>query len=159
MAEKGIWWSLQPFLDDEFANPKPEGSENRRKQLQVSAGTDKAYELAKKHKVKVAWGTDILNEPKLAMKQTSQLAKMTRWFTPFEVLKMATSTNAELLGMCGERNPYKKAKLGEISEGAYADLIIVNGNPLENIKLIENPETNFVLIMKDGIIYKNALNK
>ncbi|PKO63493.1 MAG: hydrolase, partial [Betaproteobacteria bacterium HGW-Betaproteobacteria-17] len=58
MAENGIWWSLQPFLDNELANPQK--GPNRVKQLMVAAGTDRAYELARKHKVKVAFGTDIL---------------------------------------------------------------------------------------------------
>jgi imidazolonepropionase-like amidohydrolase len=157
MAEKGTWWSLQPFLDDEDANPYPEGSASRKKQLEMSSGTDNAYRLAKKYNIKTAWGTDCLNDPKQAMKQGKKLAKLSRWYTPYEILKMATSTNAELLAMSGKRSPYQDGKLGEISEGAYADLIIVNGNPLENIKLVEDPEQNFKLIMKDGKIYKNTL--
>lgn len=157
MAEKDVWWSLQPFLDDEESNPFPEGSENRKKQLEMTAGTDNAYALAKKYQIKTAWGSDCLFDPNLAKKQGKQLAKMTRWYTPYEVLKMATSTNAALLAMCGKRNPYPKGKLGEITEGAYADLILVDGNPLENISLIEDPENNFLVIIKDGIIYKNML--
>lgn len=157
MAEKGIWWSLQPFLDDEDSNPHPEGSANRLKQIEMTKGTDTAYELAKKYNIKTAWGTDCLFDAGLASKQGKQLVKMTRWYTPFEVLKMATSTNAELLSMSGKRSPYQKGKLGEISEGAYADLILIDGNPLENIKLIEDPETNFKVIMKDGVVYKNTL--
>lgn len=158
MAEKGIWWSLQPFLDtgtSSFA----EGSANRLKQIEMNKGTDTAYELAKKYKIKTAWGTDILFDPKVASQQGSKLSVMTRWFTPFEILKMATSTNAELLRMSGKRNPYQKGNLGEITEGAYADLILVDGNPLENIKLVEDPETRFLIIMKDGVIYKNMLGK
>lgn len=158
MAEKGIWWSLQPFLDNgksSFA----EGSANRLKQIEMNKGTDIAYALAKKYNIKTAWGTDILFDPKVASQQGSKLSVMTRWYTPFEILKMATSTNAELLRMSGKRDPYQKGKLGEITEGAYADLIIVDGNPLENIKLVENPETNFLLIMKDGAIYKNIIEK
>lgn len=159
MAEKGIWWSLQPFLDDEDANVYPEGSANKAKQMEVSNGTDNAYKLAKKYNIKTAWGTDCLFNAKQAEKQGKKLTKLTRWYTPFEVLKMATSTNAALLAMCGKRNPYPEGKLGEISEGAYADLIIVNGNPLENIKLVEDPENNFKLIMKDGKIHKNTLGR
>lgn len=158
MKEKNIWWSLQPFLDtgnSSFA----EGSANRLKQIEMNKGTDKAYELAKKYNIKTAWGTDILFDPKVAAQQGSKLAVMARWYTPFEILKMATSTNAELLRMSGKRNPYQKGMLGEISEGAYADLILVDGNPLENINLVEDPETNFLLIMKDGTIYKNTLDK
>ncbi|WP_242499267.1 hypothetical protein [Flavobacterium sp. 140616W15] len=82
---------------------------------------------------------------------------MTRWYTSYEILKMATSTNAELLRMSGKRDPYQNGKLGEITEGAYADIILVNGNPLENIKLVEDPENNFLIIIKDGVIYKNTL--
>lgn len=158
MAEKGIWWSLQPFLDNgksSFA----EGSANRLKQIEMNKGTDIAYALAKKYNIKTAWGTDILFDPEVATQQGSKLSVMARWYTPFEILKMATSTNAELLRMSGKRDPYQKGKLGEITEGAYADLIIVEGNPLEDIKTVENPETNFLLIMKDGTIYKNIMKK
>ncbi len=157
MAEKGVWWSLQPFLDDEDANAYTEGSANRAKQLEVSDGTDNAYKLAKKYNIKTAWGTDNLFNAANAKKQGKKLTKLTRWYTPFELLKMATSTNAELLSLSGKRNPYQKGKLGVIEEGAYADIIILNENPLENIQLIKNPSQNFKLIMKDGVIYKNTL--
>lgn len=157
MAQKGIWWSLQPF-DDDHATPLPEGSANRAKQLAMFAGTDNAYRLAKKYHVKVAWGTDVLFDAELAAKQGEQLAKMTKWYSPFEILKMATSTNAELLALSGPRNPYQKGKLGVLEEGAYADMILVDGNPIQDIKLVEDPERNFLIIMKDGIIYKNTLS-
>ncbi|GFE72115.1 amidohydrolase family protein [Chroococcus sp. FPU101] len=156
LAENGIWLSLQPFLDDEDAIPFPEGSANRAKQLQMVQGTDTAYALAKKYNLKTAWGTDTLFDAKLASRQGVQLAKMVRWYTPAEVLKMATSTNAELLALSGPRNPYP-GKLGVIEEGALADLLLVDGDPLKNIKLIENPAKNFIVIMKDGKIYKNSI--
>ena len=157
MAEKGIWWSLQPFIDNGDSR-FPEGTPNRLKQDEMRKGTDIAYALAKKYNIKTAWGTDILFDAKEAIKQGSKLSALARWYTPFEILKMATSSNAELLRMSGKRDPYQKGKLGEISVGAYADLILVNGNPLENIKLVENPDANFLLIMKDGMIYKNTIN-
>jgi len=156
MAEKGIWWSLQPFMDDEDAVPFPEGSDSRKKYLQMVDGTDNAYKLAKKYNIKTAFGTDILFDPKLAKRQTAQLAKLVKWYTPFEVLKMATYDNASLLAMSGPRNPYPN-KLGVIEEGAYADLIIVDGNPIENINLIADPAKNFVLIMKNGEVVKNSI--
>lgn len=156
MAEKNIWWCMQPFLNDEDAIPFPEGSINKQKQITMTNGTDNAYKLAKKYKVKLSWGTDCLFDAKLASRQGAQLSKMIKWFTPYEILKMATATNAELLKLSGPRNPYPH-QLGSIEEGAYADLLIVDGNPLIDIKLIENPEINFKLIMKDGVIYKNTL--
>ncbi|WP_427893447.1 amidohydrolase family protein [Kribbella sp. GL6] len=153
MAENGVWWSLQPFLDDEDAPPVPPG--NQSKFDQMARGTDTAYELARKHDVRLAWGTDTLFDPGLAAKQGKQLAKMTRWFTPAEVLTMATVTNAELLALSGERNPYP-GTLGVVEEGALADLLLVNGNPLENLQLLATPETSFALIMKQGTIAKDT---
>jgi len=156
IADEGVWLCLQPFLDDEDSIPFPEGSDSRRKQLQMVEGTDTAYELAIKYGIKTAFGTDTLFDEKLASRQGAQLAKLTRWYSPFEVLKMATADNAELLAMSGLRTPYP-GKLGVVEEGALADLLIVNGNPIEDINLIADPEKNFVFIMKDGKAYKNIL--
>jgi len=69
---------------------------------------------------------------------------------------MATSTNAELVEMCGPRDPYP-GKIGVVEEGALADVILVDGNLLENLDLVADPEKNFLVIMKDGVIYKNKL--
>jgi imidazolonepropionase-like amidohydrolase len=156
VAENGIWLSLQPFLEDEDMIPFPAGSPNRAKQAQMIAGTDNAYRWAKKHGVRLAFGTDTLFDPGLATRQGAQLAKLTRWFTPAEVLRMATSTNAELLALSGPRSPYP-GKLGVVQEGALADLLLVEGDPLADVRLIEDPARNFKLIMKDGKVYKNSL--
>ena len=155
MAEKGVWWSLQPFTDDQ-PSAFAEGSPNRIKQLEMFSGTDNAYTLAKKFRIKTAWGTDMLFSAENAAKQGANLAKMVRWYTPAEVLKMATADNAELLALSGLRSPYA-GKLGVVEEGALADLLLVEGNPIENINLIADPDKNFVLIMKDGKIYKNTI--
>jgi imidazolonepropionase-like amidohydrolase len=69
---------------------------------------------------------------------------------------MATAVNAELLAMSGPRNPYP-GKLGVIEAGALADLILVDGDPLANLKLIADPDKNFLVIMKDGRVVKDAL--
>jgi imidazolonepropionase-like amidohydrolase len=121
-------------------------------------GTDSAYLFAKKYNIKTAWGTDCLFQPARAGKRAVDLTKLLRWFTPFEILKMATSNNAQLLAMSGPRNPYPN-KLGVIEEGAYADVLLVNGNPLQNIKVLEDADKNLVLIIKNGIIYKNIISQ
>ena len=108
------------------------------KAQEVLAGTDSAYKLAKKYKLKTAFGTDVLFSQALAQRQGALLAKLTRWYTPAEALVMATGTNAELLALSGKRNPYP-GKLGVVEEGALADLLLVDGNPVENIKLIADP--------------------
>jgi imidazolonepropionase-like amidohydrolase len=155
MAEKGIWWSLQPFLDDQDASPLA-NPVSQKKALEVFAGTDNAYRLAKKYKIKTAFGTDILFDARLTTRQGAILAKLVRWYTPAELLKMATSDNGELMALSGFINPYP-GKLGVVEQGALADLLLVDGNPIENIKLIEDPDKHFLVIMKDGTIYKNTL--
>ncbi|MGE3897844.1 MAG: amidohydrolase family protein, partial [Variibacter sp.] len=70
----------------------------------------------------------------------------------------ATGTNAELLTLSGKRSPYS-GKLGVVEQGALADLLLVNGNPLENLDLVADPDKNFMVIMKDGKTYKNTISK
>jgi imidazolonepropionase-like amidohydrolase len=154
MAEKGIWLSTQPFLD--LGGASALGPAEQAKMQQVVAGTDRVYALARKYGIKTAFGTDVLFSKALAERQGAMLADLTRWYTPAEALRMATSTNAELLTLSGPRNPYP-GKLGVVESGALADLLLVDGNPLENIRLIADPGRNFVVIMKNGKIYKNTL--
>ncbi|MGD0151981.1 MAG: amidohydrolase family protein, partial [Xanthobacteraceae bacterium] len=146
LADNGIWWSLQPLLDDEDAPPLV-NPVSQKKALEVFAGTDNAYKLAKKYNAKTAFGTDILFDARLTTRQGAILAKMVRWYTPAETLKMATANNGELMALSGFINPYP-GKLGVVEEGAIADLLLVDGNPLENIKLVADPDRNFLVIMK-----------
>jgi imidazolonepropionase-like amidohydrolase len=155
LADKGIWWSLQPLTYDQavFARMSPT---SQKKALEVFAGTDNAYKLAKKYKIKTAWGADILFDAEAASRQGAYLAEMVRWYTPAEALKMATADNGELMALSGLVNPYPD-KLGVVEERAFADLLLVDGNPRENLKLVEDPAKNFVVIMKDGKISKNLI--
>ena len=153
IAETGVWLSTQPFLEEMGAGFPP-GSEERSKFEEVLAGTDSTYKLAKKYKIKTAFGTDVLFSQALAQRQGQLLGSLTRWYTPAETLIMATATNAQLLELSGKRNPYK-GKLGVIQEGALADVLLVDGDPLANIQLLADPKKNLVVIMKDGKIYKN----
>jgi imidazolonepropionase-like amidohydrolase len=155
MAERGIWLSTQPF-DADNAAKFPPGSVQAEKAQEVFAGTDRVYTLARQYGIKTAFGTDILFSAELAKRQGVLLTNLTRWYTPAEALAMATSVNAELLQLTGLRNPYP-GTLGVVEEGAMADLLLVDGNPLEDIDLIADPGRNFLVIMKDGVVYKNAL--
>ncbi|MGN6461011.1 MAG: amidohydrolase family protein [Pseudolabrys sp.] len=154
MADKGIWLSTQP-LPEEMRTGFPPGTVQRAKADKVWPGIARTYELAKKYKIKTAWGTDVLFSREIAQHQGAILASLVRWYTPAEALTMATSVNAELLTLSGERNPYP-GKLGVVQQGAFADLLLVDGNPLQNIQLITDPAKNFVVIMKDGKVYKNS---
>ena len=153
MAETGTWWSMQTFLDDEDAAPLQDPA-SRAKFHEVAAGTERAYALARKHGVKLAWGTDVLFDASLAARQGKILAKMARWFSPAEVLIAATSRNATLLAMSGNRCPYD-GELGVVDRGALADLLLVDGDPLRELHVLADPERSLVLIMKEGRIHKD----
>jgi len=154
MAQKGVWWSMQPMEisgEDAF---KFESPISTAKYEQCVAGLEKAIRYAKKYNVKTVFGTDMLFDPVLAAKQGKFLAKMQKWYTPYEALKIATHDNGQLLKLSGPRDPYP-GELGVVKEGALADLILVDGNPLENLGLVADADKNFVVIMKGGKIYKN----
>jgi imidazolonepropionase-like amidohydrolase len=154
MAEKDVWLSIQPFLSEEDTGQLTGPS--RIAALQVFAGTDNAYKLAIKYKIKTGFGSDMLFSEASAARQGVMLTHLTRWYTNSQILRMATSTNAELLGLSGPRSPYP-GKLGVIEDGGHADLLLVDGNPIEDITLLSNPAEKLLVVMKAGTIYKNTL--
>jgi imidazolonepropionase-like amidohydrolase len=153
MAEKGIWLSLQNLMEDS-PNMDPARREKRKPVLE---GQKKVWPLAKELGVQLAWGTDFLFEPELNKEQNAYILRLLEWFSPGEILKMITYDNARLLSLSGNRSPYK-GQLGEVSQGALADLILVDGNPLQDINLLTQPEEKFLVIMKDGKLVKNEVN-
>ncbi len=154
LAEKGVWLSLQAL--DPAPPSAPEST--RAKKAQVIEGTDNAFKWAKQYGVKLAWGTDFLFDPKQNVKQNADILKLKQWMTAAEILKLVTHDNAQLLALSGPRNPYP-GKLGVVETGALADLLMVDGDPLANIELIGDPARNFVVIMKDGKVFKNTLQR
>ena len=155
MAQKGIWLSTQPFVSEDDAPPLV--GQSRANLLQVIAGTNTVYTLAKKHNVKTAFGSDLLFSSKITERQGLALTYLTRWYGNIDILKMATSVNGELLAMSGPRNPYQ-GKLGVIEENALADLLVIDRNPINDINFVSEPDKNFMVIMKDGKIYKDILS-
>ena len=149
MAEKGVWLSLQMLQEDSESMD----AGRRAKRKPVIDAQQHIWGRAKSAGVKLAWGTDILFDPAVNEQQTSFLLRLTPWFTPAEILKLATHDNAQLLALSGPRSPYA-GTLGVVREGALADLILVDGDPLENLALVADPATHFDLIMKDGVIVK-----
>jgi len=152
IAEKGVWLSAQMLV------PSTEAMDpvRREKRKPVIEGQQKVWPLAKQLGVKLAWGTDFLFEPDLNRQQNAFILQLRPWFTPAELLKLVTHDNAQLLALSGPRSPYP-GTLGIVTEGALADLLLVDGDPLADISLIGDPGKNFVVIMKDGRVYKNTL--
>jgi imidazolonepropionase-like amidohydrolase len=150
---KGAWLSLQVF--EELPNSFSELQ--RTKNHQVILNQNNVWRWAVQHGVKIAWGTDFMfGAPLYGPEQNAALIKTKAWMTPARVLKMATHDNAQLLALSGIRNPYP-GELGVVKPGAYADLLLVDGDPTKNLDVIANPGKNFRIIMKDGKIYKNTL--
>ena len=80
-----------------------------------------------------------------------------RWFSDVEILRQNTSSAGRWLVKSGTKNPYRDGPLGVIEVGAYADMIIVEGNPLEDVAVLAEYEESIKLVIKDGEIFKNAL--
>lgn len=149
-----VWLSTQYLVD----NTPDMDALRIEKRKPVVEGQQMLWPMAKKLKLKLAWGTDFLFEPWLNEEQNLYLLKLKKWFTPYEILKMATYDNAQLLALSGKRSPYS-GEIGIIKQGALADMILVDGNPIENIDLINQHAEKFVVILKDGKIEKNILPK
>ena len=140
-----------------FAWPTPA---TKAKGARIIAGMENEVRLAKEYGVKIGFGTDFFGPSNVEFAQQSlEFKARAKYFTPLEILKQATSTNAALVALSGPMmNPYLDGPLGVIQPGAYADVLIVKGNPLEDIELLVEPEKNIGFIMKDGVIYKNTLD-
>jgi imidazolonepropionase-like amidohydrolase len=158
MAENNVWLVPQAFLfgmtPEELAIT---GTPAEPKMRRVNEESELVLKLAEKYKVNVAWGTDLFGPLEKQAKQPLEFRARAKYFSNFEILRQATSANSELFKLSGQLHPYKEGELGVIKEGAYADLLLVDGNPLEDIEVMVDPDENFDLIMKDGRIYKNTL--
>jgi len=159
IAKEGAWLSPQAFivLQDIEGNPSFASPVQREKMQRVQDGAKNEFKWAKKYGVKIAWGTDMFGARQAYDNTLQEFAYRAPYFSNIEQLQQITGNNGELLALSGIRNPYPHGQLGVIKPGAYADLLIVDGNPLEDIKVMLDYENNFKLIMKDGKVYKNTL--
>ena len=155
LVEKGAFLSLQTGV---FLGPAPDSFSPAQKQRQKQAadGLDLVMRLARMHRAKIAFGSDFVGTPETKKLQLQEFTNRMMWFSAAEILRQATATNGELMALCGPRNPYP-GKLGVIEEGALADLLLFDGNPLDDLTIVTLPEKHLDLIMKDGEIYKNEI--
>ena len=146
-------------------------ADQKAKAKRVNEGASQMYEWAVKHDLLMVLGGDmfgVADGPRQAVNMTKMIDV---GLTPQKILKMGTSDAATVIGWSGDLNPYKDAYpdlsaeekaekgigLGVVEEGAYADLILIEGNPLEDIKILEDYENNMKVIIRDGQIWKNTL--
>lgn len=104
-------------------------------------------DLCERAGVQLGFGTDLMGEMEFA--QLQEFTIRARVQRPVDVLKSATSVNAEIV---------QRPDLGVIAPGAIADIIVVDGDPLKDISVLTQPEKNLRLIMKDGVVYKTDLS-
>jgi imidazolonepropionase-like amidohydrolase len=152
MADQGVWLSLQAFEAGD--NPLTPA---QIKKAEPTSHWDRVAGWAKTHGTKVAFGTDLLFQPDGTGKQPVMLTRFAKVFGDLGTLRIATSGNCELFAMSGERNPYKEAKLGVLQRGAWADMLLVNGDPTQDINVLKDYERNLAVIIKNGKVCKNIL--
>ena len=162
IKEKDAWLVPQAFWNDTPASFWVPGKDTipealYKKIKPVLEGTDTVFKLAKKYNINVGFGSDAYGDLGYESYALTEFTSRAKWFSPVEILKQATSGNAKLLSLSGKINPYQKGKLGVIEAGAYADVLLYEGNPLEDIQVVAHPEKNLKLIMKDGKVFKNEL--
>jgi len=160
MAELGVFYSPQLFLplQPTAGNPMFQNPIQQEKLKVVAEGTRNAIAMAKKYKLTILWGTDCFFGSAPYSAYTQEFAYRDEFFTPIEQLKQITGNNGKVLALSGLKNRYPGAELGVFKEGAFADIIIVNGDPTKDIKLLMDAN-NIGFIMKDGKTYKNTINK
>ena len=152
MAEREVFLSPQAYLFSGDAFPLTGKAQG------IAAGLDQMMRLAKQYGVSIAFGTDVFGSPRVYSFQANEFRIRLRWFSALEILQQATSVNARLLALSGPRSPYPDGKLGVIQPGAWADVLLLDGNPVENISLLEDAERHILLIIKNGEVIKNTLN-
>ena len=122
-------------------------AELREKMFTIFETGTRVVEAAHRIGVKLVYGTDLLGA--MHRHQLDEFAIRGEVLKPIDVIRSATSTAAELFQRQGE--------LGAVVPGARADLLVVEGNPLEDLGVLRDPERNLKLVVKDGVIYKDAL--
>jgi imidazolonepropionase-like amidohydrolase len=151
-AEKEIVISTQVAVFRMAGDLPGLNEENRAKLAQVLAGQDRLMELVKKYKLKIGFGTDFVfgSYPRIGEEFTAR----TDYFTPAEILRQATSESAEIVRMAGKLNRYEN--FGEVREGWLADLLLIEGDPFEDISILERPAESLAVIMKAGSLVRNS---
>lgn len=154
IGQDKAWLSTQPFEPGD----DPLTPAQLKKTADMVGAWKRILGYAKKHDVRVAFGTDLLFQPEGGAKQNLMLTRLAQVYSNFNVLRIATSGNCTLFAMSGNRNPYKQARLGVLQPGAWADMLLVEGDPTRDIEVLKDYERNFVVIIKDGVVQKNAFN-
>ena len=113
----------------------------------------------RRYDLPLVFSTDAFGPPdQMAALQLQEYgARLRAGFSSAEVAVQVTSGTAQLLALSGPRSPYR-GTLGVVREGALADFLVVEGNPLEDVTVLERPDETLRLIVKGGAVVKNTLD-
>ncbi|MET8694469.1 amidohydrolase family protein [Streptomyces bauhiniae] len=157
MKDSGTW--LSPQVSVYVSDPPGLAPQTKEKFTQAREGLDTLFTLAKKTGFdRIGFGSDIISAPDTLAKINEEFVHRTKWFSPAEILRQATGNNGKMLALSGPRNPYP-GTLGVIEPGAPADVLLIDGDPLEDPSLLTDPEKNLTVIVKDGQVFKNLLGE
>jgi imidazolonepropionase-like amidohydrolase len=151
MAEKGMFLvaNLVTYFEmKEHAAEYGMSSDMLAKNDLVIDGALKSLEICKRHGIPVAYGTDLLGQLQVA--QSEEFTLRAQVLSPAEIIRSATTIGAQIVRMEG--------KLGCVKPGAFADLLVVDGNPLNELRLLQEQGLHLSLIMKGGRLHKNRLS-
>ncbi|MEH6593466.1 MAG: amidohydrolase family protein [Halioglobus sp.] len=156
MGKEDVYLVVEALMSTSESPPSFTPDQREKYEL-AKGGFVELIRLAKKHKLKIAFGSDVFLSKEAYDLQALEWVARSTYFTASEIMIQATRIGAELIEMSGPRNRYREGPLGVIQEGAYADLVLIDGNPLEDVTILSKPEKSLRLIMKDGVVYKNTL--
>jgi len=131
-------------------------AENARKGRQVNEGADRMLSWVAEYEVDAFGGSDLWTFDTLQL-VPQDLVVRKRWFSDVEILRQNTSNAGRWLAKSGTKNPYREGPIGVLEVGAYADMILVDGNPLEDVAVLADYDENIKVVIKDGEIFKNTL--
>jgi imidazolonepropionase-like amidohydrolase len=153
MAKNDVALSTQLTIYRTLGDMDGLSDNNREKARMVLAGQDNLISLIKKYKIRTGFATDFImgQYPMLA----DEFKYRAEYWTPAEVLAQATSQAAEIIRMSGKLNRF--GNFGEIREGWVADILLLNGEPLDDLSILDDPDSAIALIMKDGKIVRSSL--
>ncbi len=118
----------------------------------------KSFEYIKKYDIKAGFGVDSYGSLDAFRFNSKAIEGRKPFFSDEMILEQMFRHNMTLINMTGERLPYRDYKLGQITVGSYADIILVEGNPLEDVSILGDWENRIDLVMKDGVIYRSELD-
>ncbi len=157
IADEGVWVMPGPQAGrpaSDFGETPPYMA---KKAEIVRRGNEIATEVINRYHLNIVFGTDSFGDPNRFEKwQLEDFRYFKRRFGSFRGLLSATGNAHELFKLCTYQNPYPEGKIGVLEPGSFADLLIVRGNPVEDLDILSE-EDNVLLVMKDAKIYKNIL--